>query len=405
VSPAPPPGERYRHRASPRWHKWHRLGLFAVTVVIIGCLGFAVYAIVRTVHHSSRPTTHASVHRSGRSTTGAPPTSPLITTTTTTLAGNSVTISAVGDTELGNTPDLPPSPSTYLQPVESALAAPIVFGNLEGTLTDGLASKCTSGSTNCYAFRTPPDYAQILRQAGFTVLNSANNHSHDFGLQGVTDTSAALQTAGITQAGLPGQIGIVSDGSTKVAFVDFAPYANVNNLLDFTAAKQLITQASTEAQVVVVYMHAGAEGGTADHVTGQEETEDGEDRGNAKAFAHAAIDDGAALVIASGPHVLRGMEFYNGHLIAYSLGDFAGYGNFSTAGDLDLSAILTVTLGANGNYVSGHFTSLLLDGSGQPRVDPSGTSATFVNQLSSTDFSAAAAIVGPNGQINPHPTG
>jgi len=53
-------------------------------------------------------------------------------------------------------------------------------------------------------------------------------------------------------------------------------------------------------------MHAGAEGAAADHVTGQEEYYVGEDRGNAKAFAHAAIDDGANMVIASGPHVLRG---------------------------------------------------------------------------------------------------
>ena len=53
-------------------------------------------------------------------------------------------------------------------------------------------------------------------------------------------------------------------------------------------------------------MHAGAEGSAADHVTGQEETYLGEDRGNPEAFAHMAIDAGASLVIASGPHVLRG---------------------------------------------------------------------------------------------------
>ena len=53
-------------------------------------------------------------------------------------------------------------------------------------------------------------------------------------------------------------------------------------------------------------MHAGAEGADADHVTGQEETYLGEDRGNAKAFAHMAIDAGANLVIASGPHVPAG---------------------------------------------------------------------------------------------------
>jgi poly-gamma-glutamate capsule biosynthesis protein CapA/YwtB (metallophosphatase superfamily) len=367
---------------------------------VVGALGLAGYAIVRAVHHAQATPPPATLRPSGRAGGATTSTGP----PTTEAAANPVTISAVGDMELGNTPDLPPDPSTYLQPVESALAAPIVFGNLEGTLTDADDSKCASGSTDCFAFRTPPAYAQILRQAGFTVLNSANNHSHDFGQQGVTDTSAALQAAGIVQAGLPGQIGLVSDGTTKVAFVDFAPYTNVNNLLDFAAAKQLITQARAEANVVVVYMHAGAEGSTADHVTGQEETYLGEDRGNAEAFAHAAIDDGASLVIASGPHVLRGMQYYKGHLIAYSLGDFATYNDFSTAGDLRLSAILTVTLGADGTYTSGHFTSLVLSGIGQPSVDPSEASAAFVNQLSTADFGANAALIGPNGQIKPPPS-
>ncbi|MHB1533147.1 MAG: CapA family protein [Acidimicrobiales bacterium] len=321
-----------------------------------------------------------------------------------------VTLTAVGDTELGDTPQLPPDVSTYLAPVEPALAAPIVFGNLEGTLTDTGPSKCGTGSSDCYAFRTPPSYAEVFRQAGFTVLNSANNHSHDFGAQGVANTSAALQQAGIAQAGLPGQIAVVEDGTTKVAFVDFAPYSNVNNMLDFATAKTLIQRAHGLASVVVVYMHAGAEGSAADHVTGHSESFVGENRGNAKAFAHAAIDDGASLVLASGPHVLRGLEFYTGRLIAYSLGDFAGYYDFSTSGDLDLSAILRVTLDARGGWVQGSLVSLRLDSSGRPAVDPSGSAAHFVNQLSATDFgpaaaavSASGAILGPSQSVAPSP--
>jgi Bacterial capsule synthesis protein PGA_cap len=321
--------------------------------------------------------------------------------TTTTAPATPVTIAAVGDMELGNTPDLPPDPTTYLSGVTSALAAPIVFGNLEGTMTDATGSKCGSESSDCFAFRVPPSYAQILRQDGFTVLNSANNHSHDFGAQGLADTTAALQAAGIVQAGLPGQIGLTSDGSTKVAFVDFAPYPDTNNLLDFATAKQLITQARAEADLVVVYMHAGAEGSDADHVTGQEETYVGEDRGNPEAFAHAAIDDGAALVLASGPHVLRGMEYYDGRLIAYSLGDFANYNDFSTSGTLDLSGILKVTLNASGTFGGAHFTSVVLSGDGQPSLDPSDAAAQFVNQLSQADFGANAAVIGPSGDLMP----
>ena len=393
----PPSLPRHRRRPSRSVFLVRRVVVGTAGVALIVAVVFVVVDLVRSKGHNSNAlvtTTAPGAH--GRHGAGSIPKS-----STTTKPSNPVTIAAVGDTELGNTPNLPPDPSTYLQPIETALSAPIVFGNLEGTLTDQSSSKCAAGATNCYAFHTPPSYAQVLRQAGFTVLNSANNHSHDFGSAGLADTTAALQAAGITQTGLPGEIGVVTDGVTKVAFVAFAPYPNVNNLLDLTTAKQLIEQAKTEANVVVVYMHAGAEGSSADHVTGEEETYVGEDRGNEKAFAHAAIDDGADLVIASGPHVLRGMEFYNGHLIAYSLGDFATYYDFSTSGTLDLSGILKVTLGPNGTFLSGRFVSLLLDGAGRPSVDPSGSAAQFVNQLSNQDFGSAAATISPNGQIAP----
>jgi capsule synthesis protein PGA_cap len=312
-----------------------------------------------------------------------------------------VTLAAVGDTDLGNTPQLPSDPDEYFSPVVSALAAPIVFGNLEGTMTTSTTSKCRHTSRHCYAFKVPPSYATIYRRAGFTVLNAANNHSYDFGEAGVLSTTAALQAAGIVQAGLPGQIGVVHDGSLKVAFVDFAPYYNTNDLLNMATAARLIQKAKAMANVVVVYMHAGAEGASADHVTRKTEYFVGENRGNPYAFAHAAINDGADLVIASGPHVLRGMEFYRGHLIDYSLGDFANYDAFSFEGDLDLSAILRVTLSNTGSFVSARFTSVVLGGRGQAFVDPTMKSATFVNQLSRSDFGAAAAVISPKGSIRP----
>ncbi len=318
---------------------------------------------------------------------------------TTTTVAPTVTVAAVGDSELGNTPDVPSNPLAYLAPIKNALAAPIVFGNLEGTMTDASTSKCAATSTNCYAFRVPTSFASDYRRIGFTVLNSANNHSHDFGAQGALDTTAALRAAGIVQAGLPGQIGVTHEGPTRVAFVDFAPYANTNDLLNFSAAAILIHRAKQMANVVVVYMHAGAEGASADHVTRQTETYVGEDRGNPYAFAHAAIDDGAALVIASGPHVLRGMEWYRGHLIDYSLGDFANYDNFYAAGDLALSAILHVTLSSGGSFVSGRFTSVRLTPGGQPFVDATNAAAIFVNQLSKADFGASAALIEGNGTI------
>lgn len=335
----------------------------------------------------------------------APATANPATTTlppaTTTTAPPTISLSAVGDMGLGNTPQLAPSAMTYFDPVRAALAAPIVFGNLEGTFTNATASKCGANATNCYAYRLPPSFVDAFRHAGFTVLNSANNHSDDFGAQGVADTSSALRAAGITQAGLPGQIGVVRDGSLKVAFVGFAPYELTNDLLNTASATALIEQAHRIANVVVVYMHAGAEGNSADHVTRQSEFYVGENRGNPYAFAHTAIDAGADLVIASGPHVLRGMEWYRGHLIDYSLGDFVNYYDFSSAGLSALSAILHVSLNATGGFVSARFTSVVLSASGSASVDATHAAANLVNSLSRQDFGAAAAIIAPDGAVQP----
>jgi hypothetical protein len=87
---------------------------------------------------------------------------------------------------------------------------------------------------------------------------------------------------------------VVRARGIKVAFVAFASYPYDASLLDLPAARTLIKRARREARVVVVYMHAGAEGSAADHVTGREEHYLGEDRGNPEAFAHMAIDAGPA---------------------------------------------------------------------------------------------------------------
>ena len=313
-----------------------------------------------------------------------------------------VTITAVGDTMLGSTPDLPPSPGTYLDAVKPVLDHGIVFGNLEGTLTTVTSGKCGSGSKprpDCFAFRDPPSYAGVLKSAGFRVLNDANNHIFDFGAAGQAQTVRSIHAAGLAQTGLPGEITRVKAGGVSVAFVAFAPYPYDADLLGLTAARALIEQAKRQAQVVVVYMHAGAEGAAADHVTGREETYLGEDRGNPEAFAHMAIDAGASLVIASGPHVLRGMQFYRGHLIAYSLGNFAGYSNFSVHGDLTLSGILRVTLTSSGRFERARLYPVELSRAGHPSLG--GGSVAFVSGLSRTDFGRTAARFSAAGVITP----
>jgi len=315
----------------------------------------------------------------------------------------SVSISFVGDTMLGDTPDLPSKPAHYLDNVRGALGnADIVFGNLEGTLTTSSDAKCgASPSPNCFDFRVPPRYAGYLRYQGFDVLNSANNHAHDFGAKGVSQTSAALENHGIEQTGLPGQIAVVDTGETTVAFVGFAPYTNTCNLLDYDAARALIHRADENADLVVVYMHAGAEGGDKTHVTGREEYAYGEDRGNPKKFAHMAVANGADLVLASGPHVLRGMEVFHHRLIAYSLANFASWHNFGTDGIVGLSGILQVRIGPGGWFGKGHLVSTRLNDDGRPHHDWSRASVHLVRDLSNEDFGEHAPRIDDDGTITP----
>ena len=116
---------------------------------------------------------------------------------------------------------------------------------------------------DCFAFRDPPAYARYVKDAGFTILNDANNHSMDFGPAGQAQTVRTIHAAGLAQTGLPGEITLVTANGTRVAFLAFAPYRYTASLLDLPAAQALVRQAAKEAPVVVVYMHAGAEGSAA----------------------------------------------------------------------------------------------------------------------------------------------
>src|SRR6188508_1523053 len=264
-----------------------------------------------------------------------------------------VAIVATGDIVMGSTPNLPSDGGrSFFSDAETVLAD-VVLGNLEGTLSTEGGSKCGKGSTNCFAFQTPPSYARWLQGAGFTVMNLANNHAYDFGAAGLRQTTDALAGVGLEWTGRPGQITVQKVAGIRVALVGFAPYPWAQSLTDIAAAKKLVRRAARSADVVVVTMHAGAEGSDRQHVKRGTELFLGENRGDSMRFAHAVVDAGADLVVGSGPHVLRGMEWYKGRLIAYSLGNFAGYDVFSLGGPLSTSAILRVTLDGAGRFETG----------------------------------------------------
>jgi hypothetical protein len=311
-----------------------------------------------------------------------------------------VTIGWVGDTTPGSKFGLAPQGGRALfSAVRSQLSAPdIMTANLEGTFGSGGKSK-NATSTASWVFQAPPSYAKALSWAGVDLVNLANNHTHDFREPGFASTLQALASADVTATGSEGQITIVTRHGLRVAFIGASPYwwtQSVNNIED---TAYLVERAYHRADIVIVLMHVGAEGADKAHTPKGAESAFGESRGSARKFAHAMIDAGASAVLGSGPHVLRGIERYKGRLIAYSLGDFAGWGNFNTRGILGLSGLLTVRIDGDGNVLGGRWTSLKLDSSGAPFVDDTDASLALVRTLSRADFKHPWTISG-NGTLS-----
>jgi len=314
--------------------------------------------------------------------------------------GGGVSIAWVGDITPGSVHGLPPRDGRVLfSHVRGPLRTPdLTIGNLEGTLSVGGASKCGRPSPACFAFQAPPQNARALRWAGFDVMNLANNHAFDFGATGQEQTIAALRRTGVGHTGRPGQITVVRRRGIRIALVGFAAYPWAASITDLPAARALVARAGRRAEVVIALVHAGAEGADRTHTPEGPEVAFGENRGDTRAFAHAVVDAGADLVLGSGPHVVRGVERYRRRLIAYSLGNFAGWHNFGGGGALSLSGILRVTVGADGMASSGRWLPLRLTGPGVPQPDRTGASLQLAAQLSREDFGSGAGLR-PDGRI------
>jgi poly-gamma-glutamate capsule biosynthesis protein CapA/YwtB (metallophosphatase superfamily) len=289
----------------------------------------------------------------------------------------------------------------YFRAVRRDLAGDLVLGNLEGTLTERGSAKCGAGSTDCFSFHAPPSYARLLRGAGFTVMNLANNHALDYGGVGQTDTVAAVRSAHMLTTGRPGEIAYMKVRGTRVAVLGFAPYPWAQSLLNLTAAEALVRKAGRWADLVVVTMHAGGEGADHQHVRPGNEWFLGENRGNPVAFARSVVRAGADLVVGSGPHVLRGMEWYHGRLIAYSLGNFVGYHTLNTSGVTGVTGVLHVTLRRDSGWKAGRLDPVTIAGNGIPRPDADRAAWKLVRTLSRADFGRRAVRVTARGVLQP----
>ena len=304
-----------------------------------------------------------------------------------------VSITWVGDMTFGMLNSWPAAGTgSLLDEVRPYLHSSLTVGNLESVLGDEPVTKCSAGETNCFEFEAPPATAVDLRQDGFAAVSVANNHTMDAGLPGESSTDTALRAGGLAWTGRPGQITYLTRHGIKIALLGFAPWSYDADALDIPAAAALVRTAKEHAQLVIVMEHLGGEGPGYRQVKPGEEYFLGQDRGNSIEFTHAMIDAGADLVMGSGPHVLRGMQWYHGHLIAYSLGNFSGFNTLGLDQYTSVSGILHVTLTAAGAFVRGSVTPLRLVSPGIPEHDPAGQAISFVNELSQQDFSGNGAV-------------
>ncbi|HEX2143225.1 MAG TPA: CapA family protein [Glycomyces sp.] len=311
-----------------------------------------------------------------------------------------ITITHVGDTMPGSYPNQMASDdgASFFTGVTEALTGDVVIANLEGALSTEEFDKCGGGE--CTYFRLPAEYAQVFADAGFHVLNQANNHGRDAGPDGAAETQEAIREAGMEVCGIKDEVCLVeTESGLTVGLVGFAPYAFYTDVRDLDAVAALVASAKEQADIVIATAHLGAEGTDHRHVPEGTENYLGEDRGDTRAFAHTCIDNGADIVFGHGPHVLRGMEVYNGKLVAYSLGNFGGGQNlFATDGPLGRSAVLSVTLREDGTLVAAQAVATRMDDDGYPRLDEDNGAFDDLNELAD-DFGDAAVTVGDDGAL------
>ena len=251
-----------------------------------------------------------------------------------------LTLSVVGDCTLGTdeTFDYDTSLNAYyenygadyfLQNVKDIFSADdLTIANFEGTLTDS-----DEREDKTFAFKAPASYASILTGGSVEAVNTANNHSHDYGDQSFNDTLAALDDAGIVHFGYD-ETAVMDVKGIKVGLVGI--YELYDHLEREQQLKDNIAKVKADgAQLIVAIFHWG------------NETETVPDS-NQTTLGRIAIDEGADLVCGHHPHVLQGIETYKGRNIVYSLGNFCFGGN-SSPSDMDTMIYQqTFTIDADG---------------------------------------------------------
>jgi poly-gamma-glutamate synthesis protein (capsule biosynthesis protein) len=185
----------------------------------------------------------------------------------------------------------------------------LVSLNLEGAVTNNGAHYAPQ---NAYDFAFAPEKVARLKEIGFNFFNLANNHFSDQGERGIIETRKNLDALGIPYVGCKDRE--VADCSVKIMEygdqkVGLAGFSSVYGLIDIEAAAEKVSDLAKTTDYVVAQMHWGTE---YQHVNGRLQAE----------MAHKLIDAGADVIIGHHPHVIQGIEVYQGKPIFYSLGNF-----------------------------------------------------------------------------------
>ena len=187
------------------------------------------------------------------------------------------------------------------------------LANLECTFSD---RALYPGGDRTFTFRCPTAYVNILLEGSVEYVNTANNHFDDFGQNGIDDTFATLDAAGIPY-GEKGESEIyVTESGLKIGLYCEPYNNNIKNTeqIKNSTVEAVKTLKGMGAEYIICVYHWGNEG---KYTVFDSQS----------IPAHAAIDAGANLVYGSHPHVLQPIEEYNGGLIMYSLGNWSFGGN------------------------------------------------------------------------------
>lgn len=320
-------------------------------------------------------------------------------------AADTLTVALTGDIMMGTTyptTQLPPSEGRLLfQDVKDVLSTvDVAAGNLEGALCDG-GTSTKQLSSKSFAFRTPVSYAPRLTEAGFDFLSMANNHARDFGEYGIISTEDALRKEGIAFAGIKGRTEsmVIERAGLRIGVCAFGHNPYTIRHQDLAAVRRIITDLCSRADVVIVSFHGGAEGRANNRLPHGKETFYGEDRGSLREFAHFCIDAGADVVYGHGPHVVRAVELYKEHLIAYSLGNFCTPYGMSLSGISGYAPVLEVKVLSDGRFAGARIHSFIQQRGVGPRLDTENRVAREMRRLTLLDVPGTPIDIADDGTI------